>query len=185
MFGTLAEHASIKVELRLSVEGPRPPSLFEALKLRSVADYQLGKGLGSALFPRGILVTASRRTGRIRHIYYRGALLATLRPSDGLLALTVDGARRLLGRPRVKRFTVTVSGEAAPFIMEGKSVFAKHVVWADERLKPMEEVILVDEKGGLLAVGKAVLSGVEMLCFKRGIAVKTRQGVRRRLGKGV
>lgn len=149
------------------------------MKLKSVADYQLGKGLGSALFPKGILVATSRRTGRIRHIYYEGALLATLRPNDGFLALTVEGARRLLGRPRVKRFTVAVSDEAAPFIMEGKDVFAKHVVWADERLKPMEEVILVDERGELLAVGKAVLSGVEMLCFKRGVAVKTRRGVRR------
>lgn len=168
----------------MSVEGPRPPSRFEAVKLKSIANYQLGKGLGSALFPRGILVTTSRRTGRIRHIYYRGALLATLRPKDGFLALTVDGARRLLGKPRAKRFTVTVSGEAAPFIEKGGNVFAKHVVWADERLKPMDEVVLVDEKGELLAVGKAVLSGAEMLCFKRGIAVKTRQGTRRRLSEG-
>lgn len=156
----------------------RSPSQFERMKLKSIADYQLGKGLGSALFPKGIRITVSRKTGRIRHIYYKGSLLATLRPRDGLLALTPEGAKRIFSRPRSKRITVVVSEEAAPFIMDGKNVFAGHVVWADSRLKPMEETILVNEEG-VLAVGKAALSGVEMDFFDRGLAVKTREGIKK------
>lgn len=159
----------------------QPPNPFEHIKLKSIANYQLGKGLGSALFPRGIRITTSRKTGRIRHIYYKGTLLATLRPKDGLLALTIDGARRILGKPRAKRMTVVVKDEVSPYIMDGRNVFAKHVVWADERLKPMEETIVVNEKGELLAAGKAFLSGGEMLAFDRGIAIKTRVGVNEKI----
>jgi archaeosine-15-forming tRNA-guanine transglycosylase len=35
---------------------------------------------------------------------------------------------------------------------------------------------VVDERGGVLAVGRALLSGEEMKAFKRGVAVKVRRG---------
>jgi uncharacterized protein with predicted RNA binding PUA domain len=37
-------------------------------------------------------------------------------------------------------------------------------------------VVVTNEDDDLLAVGKALLSGMEMLAFKRGIAVKVRRG---------
>ena len=40
------------------------------------------------------------------------------------------------------------------------------------------EVIVVDEGGCVLAVGRAVLSSSEMLAFKTGVAVKVRHGVK-------
>ena len=37
-----------------------------------------------------------------------------------------------------------------------------------------EDVLLTDEEGNLLAVGRANLTGTEMLSFDRGVAVTTR-----------
>ena len=54
---------------------------------------------------------------------------------------------------------------------------AKHIMKADLAIRPQNEVIIVDQKGNLVAVGKAVLSGYEMLSFKLGVAVKVRRGV--------
>jgi archaeosine-15-forming tRNA-guanine transglycosylase len=40
----------------------------------------------------------------------------------------------------------------------------------------MEEIIILNGKQRVIAVGKAVLSGDEMKAFKRGVAVKVRRG---------
>jgi len=146
-------------------------------KICSIADYQLGKGAGKALFPESMQVTFSRRTGRIRHIYLGNALLATLRPTDGIFSLTITGAKRLLRGAKSPRLWVKVQKDAEPFIAKGKSVFAKHVIDADSEIRPQEEVTVLGENDQVLAVGKSVLTGKEMKAFKHGVAVKVRRGV--------
>ncbi len=147
------------------------------LKIRSVADYQLGKGAGKALFPDEVKIIFSKSTGRIRHIYLGDELLATLRPTDGMFSLTLAGARRLMKLLKPPRLWVKVLKDVEPFIEHGKSVFARHVVDADEEILPQEEVmILGEDKRQILAVGKAVLTGKEMKAFKHGVAVKVRRG---------
>jgi 7-cyano-7-deazaguanine tRNA-ribosyltransferase len=141
-----------------------------------VVNYQFGSDLGS-LFGRGIFVTCSRRTGRMRHVYKNGKLLGTLRPKDGYLALTIDGARLILRGTKHPPNLVVVQSDVADFIRAGGDVFAKHVVDADEELRPAEEVIITDQSGELVGVGRAVLSGYDMRFFKRGVAVKVRRGV--------
>ena len=161
-----------------------PPELVKKLdlkRIRAVADYQFGPGAGEALFPDEVEIVKSRRTGRIKHIYLRGSLLATMRAEDGLLSLTISGAERLspiLG----ERYKVVITEEAAPFVAEGRSAFAKHIIKADPGIRAGDEVLIVAPDGRLLAVGRAVLSGREMVVFKRGVAVKVRAGVRARRG---
>ena len=146
-------------------------------KIRKIADYQLGKQSGNALFPDNVNIVFSKRTGRIRHVYLKQTLLATLRPTDGMFSLTLEGARRLLRGIRLPRLWVKVSRDAALFIAKGKSAFAKHVIAADPEIRPQEEVIVLDEDNNVLAVGRAILTGKEMKAFKRGLAVRVRKGV--------
>jgi len=145
-------------------------------KIRKIADYQLGRGVGEALFPDNVKVVFSRRTGRIRHVYLKGKLLVTLRPTDGMFSLTVEGGRRLFQKLDPPRLWVRVSSDAAPFVAEGRSVFAKHVIAADSEIRSQEEVVIVGKGDTVLGVGKAVLTGKEMTEFKRGVAVKVRRG---------
>jgi predicted RNA-binding protein (TIGR00451 family) len=153
------------------------PTKREALeKIRSIADYQLGKGIGNMLFPDNANIVYSKTTGRIRHIYLRKELLATLRPTDGMFSLTIRGAKRLTRGTNSPRLWVKVSNEAASFISAGRSVFAKHVIAADCEIRPQEEVIVLNQ-GKVIAVGKAVLTGKEMTIFKRGVAVRVRRGI--------
>jgi len=155
------------------MERPTPSQLR---KLVGVANYQFGLGVGSALFNRRIMIACSRRTGRIRHVYREGRLLATLRPKDGYLALTILGAKILLSRTERLPNVVTVQDDVSEAIESGGDVFAKHIAHADANLRPAEEVIVTDEQGHLLGVGTAVLSGADMMHFKRGVAVKLRRG---------
>jgi len=146
-------------------------------KIRRIVDYQLGKGAGDALFPDNAQIVFSRTTGRIRYIYLKRRLLATLRPTDGIFSLTVEGTKRLASRANFGKLWVKVSDDAAPFIAKGKSVFAKHVTDADTEIQPQAETIVLNRRGKVLAVGKAVLTGREMKTFKRGLAVRVRRGV--------
>ena len=146
-------------------------------KIRSIADYQLGKSAGNILFPKNVNIVFSRRTGRIRHIYLNGKLLATLRPTDGMFSLTIEGAKRLVKGAKPFRLWVKVQKDVEPFVAQGKSVFAKHVTDADLEIRPQEEVAVIGEKNKVLAVGRAVLTGREMKAFKHGVAVKVRRGV--------
>jgi uncharacterized protein with predicted RNA binding PUA domain len=146
-------------------------------KVKVVADYQFGKGVGAKLFPEEITIQLSPRTGRIRYINLDGERLATLRPTDGLLSLSIKAAKTIAESiPEAKCF-VTVQNAVARYIAEGGDVFAVHVVKVDEEVGAKDEVIAIDENRQVLAVGRTILSADEIRAFKTGVAVKTRHGV--------
>ncbi len=145
-------------------------------RIRSVVDYQFGKGIGAKLFTKNVEVVYSKRTGRIRYVYLDGKRLVTLRPTDGLFSLSIAGAKRIVQNRRSAKCFVSVREDVSKFIAEGGDVFAVHVVKADVDVRPKDEVIVVNESDKVLAVGKAVLSGEEMKVSKTGVAVKVRRG---------
>lgn len=145
-------------------------------KIRSIANYQFESDVGHILFPEEVKLTHSRRTGKIRHISLEGRLLATLRPRDSLFSLTIHGAKRLKTALKPLQRRVVARKDIEEFIKNGRNLFARHVVRVDKEIRPGSEVVVTNEDDDLLAVGKALLSGMEMLAFKRGIAVKVRRG---------
>jgi len=72
---------------------------------------------------------------------------------------------------------VVIDREAEPFVREGKSVFAKFVRSAWEGIRSGDEVLVVSETGDLVGTGTAMLAPLEMKHFKKGTAVKTREGI--------
>ena len=146
-------------------------------RAQAIADYQFGSNVGAFLFPEEVNITHSRKTGRIRHVYLNSTIVATFRPMDGFFSLTLFGAKRLAEVLLPPKLRVTVQEEVEKFIAEGGDLFAKHVTHADSELRAGEEAIVVSNSGRVLAVGKALLTGEEMLGFKRGVAVKVRKGV--------
>jgi uncharacterized protein with predicted RNA binding PUA domain len=145
-------------------------------KVRSIADYQFGKGVGILLFPSNIEIQYSPRTGRIRFITLNGERLATLRPTDGVLSLSIKAAVFMAEKTPFAKCFVTVKNEVSKFIAEGGDVFAVHVVKVDAEVGAKDEVIALDEDGQVLAVGRTILSSDEMKAFKIGVAVKVRHG---------
>jgi uncharacterized protein with predicted RNA binding PUA domain len=146
------------------------------IRIRDIADYQFGKAVGAELFPENVDIVYSKATGRIRYLNLDGERLATLRPTDGLFALSITAARRLAENRDFARCFVTVQNDVAEFIADGGDVFAAHVVKADKEIHAKDEVVVVDEDYRVLAVGRALLSSSEMSAFKIGVAVKVRRG---------
>ena len=147
-------------------------------KVRSIADYQFGKGVGLELFPSNVEIQYSPRTGRIRYINLDGERLATLRPTDGVLSLSIKAAVFMAEKTPFAKCFVTVKNDVSKFIAEGGDVFAVHVVKVDGEVGARDEVIVLDEDGQVLAVGRTLLSSEEMKAFKTGVAVKVRHGIR-------
>lgn len=148
-------------------------------RIRAIADYQFGRGAGEVLFPDNVEFQLST-TKRIRQILLDNNRIATVRAKDGMLTLSIMGARKLHGLIGYPGSRIVINSDAAPFVAKGKTAFARHVVTADPDIRAGEEVLVVDEKDRLLATGKAVLSPLEMLAFKKGIAVDVRNGIESR-----
>jgi uncharacterized protein with predicted RNA binding PUA domain len=105
--------------------------------------------------------------------------VATLR-TDGGLALTVYGAQHLLdGSKDFTRNCVVPLEEAVPFVSEGRSLFCKHVKSCGDNVKVGSDVAIVHEHK-VIAVGVSLFASTLMMQYKRGVAVKVREGLRNR-----
>ena len=140
-------------------------------KIRFLADYQFGAGSGKNLFPDSCQIMVSRSTGRIRTIQDAGRILATMRVHDGYLALTMEGGERIMKNSPGMKNRVKVTDESASFNAQGKSVFFNFILDCDMDILPYNEVLVVDPSDNLVAVGKALTSGIEMKHYRKGVAV--------------
>jgi len=155
----------------------KPTGMNQDLKrIRAISDYQFGFGIGDALFPEDASFERSRRTGKIRFIWIGETLLAALRPTDGFLTFTIAGAERLVKNMSSLECTVTIQDDVAEVIAQGRNVMARHVVKAGGSIRPGDETIILDSKKWVQAVGRALLTGEEMLVFRTGVAVRVRRG---------
>ncbi len=146
-------------------------------KIATNIDAIFGSSISSLIPVDKFEFTFSRRTGRIKNVLFDNNLVATLR-TDGGLALTIFGAKLLMKSPNFKENCVTVSNDVSEFISNGKSVFCKHVISCGNNVRVGSDVAVLDEDANVIAVGRAVLSAKMIREFKRGVAVKVREGLK-------
>src|SRR5437867_6876233 len=135
------------------------PRLHELRRSRVVAYYQFGRG-ASIAFPKTILITRSPHTHRIRHIFRDNSLLATYRPKDGLLALSIAGGEALLGIFKPPRLRVSVVSGVVEFFKEGGNVFCILVQEVDRELRLAESCLVGDLMDTLLVVGRCYCNAI-------------------------
>lgn len=150
------------------------------VKLQQSLDALFGKGT-SKFLPKDLDIELSRKTGRIRTVSHKGKLLCTLR-INGSLAISIDFAQTLLQSKTFRENCIEINKDAAPFVMEGRSVFCKHVVWCGKNVRIAADTpILFENK--IIAVGKAILSSEMISDFNRGVAIKVRDSLKSRKGE--
>lgn len=153
-----------------------PPHLK---KVRIMADYQFGKGCGLALFDENARFVFSK-TKRIRQVYDGKDRLVTIRARDGFFTLGMKGAEKLHGHLKKPDLRAVVADEAIPFVSDGKTAFAKHILSIDENLRAGEEILVTDKDDNLIATGQLLLAPEEVLSIKCGPAVRVRSGINRK-----
>ncbi|MFB3766491.1 MAG: archaeosine synthase subunit alpha [Methanotrichaceae archaeon] len=127
-------------------------------RYRATADYYFGKGASDALLAGKVKIRGREVQDE------RGRTLAAMTP-NGMLALSIEGARRL---EPLGGYKVTIGD----FVPKG-SLLAPGVVDADPQIRPGDEIIIVGEKA--FGVGRAKMSGWEMVESRRGMAAEIRQ----------
>ena len=147
------------------------------VKLQQSLDALFGSG-SSKYLPKDIDIILSRKTGRIRTVSHKGKLLCTLR-INGSLAISIDFAQTLLQNKTFRDNCIEINKDAAPFVMEGRSVFCKHVVWCGKNVRVTTDTPILFENQ-VIAVGKAILSSEMISDFKRGVAIKVRDSLKSR-----
>ena len=141
-----------------ATEGARHLEGFMAQRFTALADYQFGRGAAADLMAGEVRVK-----GRGLHTSEKESL-GSITP-QGTIALSLEGAKRLLPRGG---YIV----EIGDFVPRG-DVLAPGVTSADDEIRPGDEVIVTGEAA--LGVGRAKMSGWEMVESTRGIAVELRQ----------
>ncbi len=145
--------------------------------LRTIADYQFGSGAGEALFPEGGSLTIKRTaSGRPQQVLAESGRIVSF-GTDGRFTLGIEGGRRLASALESPAYRVIVDDESEPFVRDGKNVFAKFVLEAGEQIRPGDEIVVVHERGEVIAVGRAELDASGIADFETGMAVKVRDGV--------
>ncbi|MEE9151042.1 MAG: tRNA guanosine(15) transglycosylase TgtA [Thermoplasmata archaeon] len=147
-------------------------------RVKSVADMQFGKCASDFLITGKVDLIKSKKTGKIRNVLSDGEHVLSMRASDGMFTLKAYGAKRLHKGFKPPRLRVVVDDDSVSFNREGKNAFAKFVVECDEKLRPMDEALVVDKNDELIAFGRALMNREEMLSFDIGIAVKIRDGIK-------
>lgn len=145
----------------------------ERRRFAIMLDYQFGRGTSRALPRDSLRFFYSRKSNRLKQVTHGGKLFAVIRP-NGAVTLSRHAAVVLSSSKAFLRNSVTVRNEVAEFIRAGKSVFCKFVVSTGSHVLPGGEVVVVDEAGMPLAVGRAKLPGTVMREFNAGVAVKVR-----------
>lgn len=131
---------------------------FMIQRFTALADYQFGRGAAADL-----LGGDGRVKGRELQSSEKKSL-GSITP-QGTIALSLEGAKRLLPRG-------VYVVEIGDFVPRG-DVLAPGVTSADDQIRPGDEVMVVGEAA--FGVGRAKMSGWEMVESTRGIAVELRQ----------
>ena len=137
-------------------DAARLPDL-RLLRYRAHADFYFGQGAGDALLAGKIVV-------RGREIQDENKRPLATWTRNGNMALSMAGAKRL---EPLGRYTVRIGD----FLPRG-SLLAPGVVDADEEIRPGDEVIVEGEQA--FGIGRAKMSGWEMVASRRGVAVEIR-----------
>ena len=131
--------------------------------LRAIAGYQFGEAAGLLFSEEAGKLAVKGRFPKYQ-LFTGKKQLATLVPQYGMLALSLEGAELML---KSEQYLVKIDD----FLPRG-SILAPGVVQADPRIRPNDEVIVLGQKA--LCVGRAVMSGEEMVKSSRGVAVDVR-----------
>ena len=154
---------NLKMEVK---KYPRVKTKEKRLKgFRSIARYQFRTPKADLLIPEG-----TKAVGRFtRRMLYEKEQIATLSFETGLYSLNLKGGEKLK--------EIGVNWVEIDFDMKTNTLFNPGVINADSNIIPKDEVVIL-RNNEVVGVGKAVLSGEEMIKSTKGVGVRVRHRVK-------
>ena len=152
-------------------------------KIRAISDYQFGPAITDVLFDNTdkIRLIFSKNTGKMKHIYEKDNILLNFRPKIGLFTLTFHSASKIISELPIPKMRAVVLNDISEFIRKGRNVFCKHLQEIDIKLRPLDEVIVVNQEDEILAIGRLSMPIPYIKAFNTGIAINVRKGNKSKL----
>ncbi|MEW5760975.1 MAG: tRNA guanosine(15) transglycosylase TgtA [Candidatus Thermoplasmatota archaeon] len=177
-FSIVWDEGALDILKSIATKNDKPWDI-DLMRVKATMDLQFGKGASEILDEGNIKIIKSKKTGKIRNVFLAEKHILSMRAHDGFFTLKIEGARLLHKKFKKPNLRVIVSNEVSMFIREGKNVFSKFIIDADEKIRPMDEVLITNEEDELLGVGRTLMNREELLSFKKGIGVKVREGTKK------
>ena len=150
----------LESQVKKALEDSKPQQTSRQIEgLKKICDFQFGRGSNRYLISENV-------TKKAYQIFSDDEQIASINPRTGYLALSLKGGDLLSG---FGRYIVSIS-----FKPEGNNIFAIGVTDADPKIRPGDEVI-VKYDDLVVGVGRAVLSGDEMVKATKGLTVVLRK----------
>ena len=73
---------------------------------------------------------------------------------------------------------VIVDSDAEPFVRKGRNVFHGFTTASDPWLRPGEPCLICNQSGQLIGHGVSLSTADDLLCMRKGVAIKTRDGIK-------
>ncbi|MEM3403658.1 MAG: PUA domain-containing protein [Nitrososphaeria archaeon] len=136
-----------------------------------ILNYIYGDSVGELLDLKNFKPLISKRTGKVKQLFYKEKLFATFRP-NGSFAPTPQTYNVL--SKKMKNNVVTVKDDALPHIRKGSSIFVQNIKQIGKNIHVGSDVFILDSKGNLIGLGKSTISSKQIKHFKSGLCVKNR-----------
>ncbi len=159
---------------------PASPGALEEIK--GLLDSAYGPGVGDGLLPddKLVLLNVLPAMDRALEIVLDGRVMGRNfyrpRKEKWVFKPTLEGAARISSLSHARR--VTADPGAIKAVLKGASLLAPGITDADQSIQREDEVLLEDQEGRLIGVGRARMTGKEMLERDYGLACKVRRAER-------
>ncbi len=137
-------------------------------KIRTIADYQFGLGIGEGLFNEKCRLRGKPRQPLL--VMRERKQLGVIHQETGQLTLSIETGNVLAKKPK---YHVIFEGKE----LQGSTLFAVGVVDADLDIRPSDAVVVLNVDKELVGVGQALVSGFDMKHMRSGPVVKIKQKV--------
>ena len=93
-------------------------------------------------------------------------------------SVLMDPAGKRLNSKDNTPAVVHVDEDAEPFVRKGRNVFHGFCLSADSTLRPGQPCLICNSSGELIGHGISRVDANEMMAFRKGIAIRVRDGIR-------
>ena len=150
---------------------------FYHKKLKKSLKYLYGFNKYDSLKDLDLEFRLSKKVNKIKEIKHNEKTLFTFR-NNGTISLTIEGAKRLTVDENMKKHVIKVEKDVEDFVKNGKSIFCRHIKYAENNIRPKIEIITLSNNDEILAVGTSILPGEAMKKMQRGVAVKNKKHIK-------
>jgi len=138
-----------------------------------ILGYFYGRSNSKGLDIKKFKVLISKRTGKIKQIFYKDKLFGTFR-SNGSFAPTPYTYYALYKTKNFDQNIIIVKEDAVTHIRNGSSVFVRNVKKIGKNILVGSDVFVLEPNKILIGIGRSMISSEQIEHFKSGLCVKCR-----------